>query len=66
MSERECVYCGGRLDGHDFACSSCGASWPGIAILDRPPEDRHADEAIVWVLGAMITLVGFFLIFVAW
>ncbi len=35
-------------------------------MLDRPAGDAHVDEAIVWVLGAMITLVAFFIIFVAW
>lgn len=66
MSERDCLRCGARIDGHDLACDACGGSWPGISILDRPFDERPIDEAIVWVLGAMITLVAFFLIFVAW
>jgi hypothetical protein len=66
MTERDCLRCGTRIAGRDAVCGACGTAWPSVSMLDRPLDEAHADEAIVWVLGAMITLVGFFILFVAW
>lgn len=65
MSKRDCLRCGTRIHGHDTACTACGASWPRLSMLDGT-SDQQIDEAVVWVLGAMITIVAFFLLFVAW
>jgi len=35
-------------------------------VLDSGRETARLDEALVWVLGAMLTVVTFFIIFVAW
>lgn len=65
MYDRECLRCGAPIDGRDSVCGSCGASWPVLAGPERSVESG-TDEAVVWVLGAMLTIVAFFLFFVAW
>jgi len=35
-------------------------------MLEAGRESARLDEALVWVLGAMLTVVTFFIIFVAW
>ena len=65
MYDRECLRCGALIDARDSVCGSCGASWPVLAGPERSVESG-TDEAVVWVLGAMLTIVAFFLFFVAW
>ncbi len=66
MDNRDCVQCGTRLAGGEIECSACGASWPTLRMLDRRTAASGMDEAVVWVLGAMLTIVTFFIVFVAW
>lgn len=66
MDNRDCVKCGTRLAGGEVECSACGASWPTLRMLDRRSDAPSVDEAVVWVLGAMLTIVTFFIVFVAW
>ncbi|MHB1168964.1 MAG: hypothetical protein ACYC28_06740 [Longimicrobiales bacterium] len=66
MNNRDCVRCGTRLAGTDHECRECGATWPHLRMLEHAGENAHLDDALVWVLGAMLTVVTFFIVFVAW
>jgi hypothetical protein len=66
MSKRECLRCGRDLENDRITCAGCGAVWPILSVGERLNDDTRIDEAIVWVLGAMITFVAIFLIVVAW
>lgn len=66
MKNRDCIRCGTRLASTEHVCRECGTSWPHLRVLDSGRETARLDEALVWVLGAMLTVVTFFIIFVAW
>ena len=41
-----------------------GHQWPMLSV-DPPTADTRVDEAVVWILSAMITAVTLFLLFIA-
>lgn len=66
MNKRECLRCGRGLENDRITCAGCGAVWPILSVSERTDDATRIDEAIVWVLGAMITFIAAFLVVVAW
>ena len=66
MTKRNCLRCGRQLAADRITCDGCGAVWPILSVIESHAQDTRVDEAIVWILGAMITFVAVFLIVVAW